>query len=129
MPLFRKCNSPAKCLAWFVRLSDHRKAMHTSLSWMESVFLVLLDGVSLVTWFNGPFWPLNWLKLEEVHLVWEESGRRKKPGFSCGCSILNSECLYHSVYFWFCSRWLLYSDTVHCHHEPAFSQPYGSHSG
>lgn len=41
----------------------------------ESIFL---DVVSHVTGFTGHFWPLNWLKLEEVHLVWEGSGRRSQ---------------------------------------------------
>ena len=39
---------------------------------------VLLDVISHVTWFSGPFWPLNRLKLEEIHLVWEGSGRRSQ---------------------------------------------------
>lgn len=74
---------------------------------------VLLDVVSHVTGSGGHFWPLNWLK----HLLWEGSGRRSQA-FYMGVLSWIQKCLCHSVYFCFCSQWLLHGDTAHCYHEP-----------
>lgn len=115
---FRKWDCPAKCLAWFARPSDHVKAAHSS---PTGQFPWMGEAMYLMQW---PFLVTESAKAgrspSRVGGIWEQ-----KPSFSCGCSILNSVCLYHSVYFCFCSQWLWCSDTAHCYHEPVFSQSCG----
>lgn len=94
--LFRKWDCPANYLALFV--SPVTPDRLYSSPWQPSS-LGCNKSCNLVQW---PFLATESAKAgrnpSRVGGIWE-----KKPNFSCGCSILDSVCLYHSVYFCFCS--------------------------